>query len=84
MSRKLKVFCANLDGRHEGVVAATSQKEAARLLGMSLGSFRTWGHETGNTEQIDVAMREPGVAWKRSFANYHAEWIRIEPRKNSQ
>jgi hypothetical protein len=47
------------------VVAASTKKEAARLLAMPISEFNRHGCETGNQAEIDVALAEPGaVFWK--------------------
>lgn len=73
---ELKVFGVSFDGRNRRVVAAPSQAAAARLTGMSPHSFRQYGGETGNAEEIAVAMREPGVVWSRGYA-IDSQWVRI-------
>lgn len=64
---KLKVYGANLDGRYRGIVAATSQTKAAEALGISPYDFRSHGCETANREEVELAMREPGKAWKQGY-----------------
>lgn len=72
----LKVYGVNFDGRSRRVVASTTQAAAARLTGVSPHRFRQYGGETGNAEEIAVAMREPGVVWSRGFA-MGSEWVRL-------
>lgn len=74
----LKVFGVNFDGRNRRIVAAPSQAAAARLTGVSPHSFRQYGGETGNAEEIAVALQEPGVVWSRGFA-MGGEWRRVGP-----
>ena len=76
--RPLKVYGCNLDGRHRGIVAATSQATAAKLLGIPLSHLRTYGCETGNKAEIELAMRESGIAWKCNDHRSDAQWSRIE------
>ncbi len=67
MSEKLKVF----GGMHfrEGrcvraVIAATSQKKAARIIGVSMYGFRGYWTETGNKDEIALALQYPNtVVW---------------------
>ncbi len=77
---KMKVFGANLDGRYRGIVAATSQANAAALLGLSLHSFREYGCQTGNRDEIALAMQEPGVAWRISYER-GSHWQRMQKRE---
>ncbi|WP_293000039.1 hypothetical protein [Nevskia sp.] len=76
-NRPLKVYGCNLDGRHRGIVAATSQVVAAKLLGLTLSHLRTYGCETGNKEEVELAMREPGIAWQ-CVDRVSSQWSRIE------
>jgi hypothetical protein len=39
---KLKCYLGNLDGRREGCIVTTSQKEAARIVGTTLTDFRAY------------------------------------------
>lgn len=89
---KLKVYSLNgfrsgvrnPNGGHQTdeIVAARSMAEAARLFGTSLHHMRTYGHETGNDRQIEVAMSRPGVVfyvpssqqWREGV-----EWTAVEP-----
>ena len=61
---KLKVYGVNLDGKHRGIIATTSQREAARLFRIPLGRMRDYGSETGNTEECCIALAEPGVPFR--------------------
>jgi hypothetical protein len=45
------------------IVASTSQSKAADLFGMTIGQFRSFGCETGNAKEIEVATAEPGVVF---------------------
>lgn len=66
----MKVFGVNLDGTNQGIVATTSQKKAAALFGVSLYHFQQYGGVAGNASDVELAMREPGVAWtKRMLSN---------------
>lgn len=64
MARELKVWSVNLDGKHTGVVAATSRAAAARALGTTDANMRDYGSVTSNKLHVERAMREPGVAWR--------------------
>lgn len=72
----MKVFGVNYDGRSRRIVAAKTKKEAAQRLGVSLHQFRNYGCQTGNQEEIELAMREPGVVWSIGFA-LNSNWVRV-------
>jgi hypothetical protein len=74
----LKVFRVNYDGRNRRIVAATSQKQAAELLGMSLSGFRAYGSVTCNKEEVEIAMREPGAVWSKGY-QHGAQWVLVRP-----
>lgn len=75
---KLKVYGCGWMGHSRRIVATTSQKEAAKLIGVSLSEFRNYGCETGNEEEIKVAMEKPGTAFERK------RWSAKEPWKEAQ
>ncbi|RNF58474.1 hypothetical protein EFK68_03605 [Pseudomonas aeruginosa] len=62
---KLKVYCCTLGGRDEGMVAATSRKVAAELMGLSVSELTTYGHDA-NEDDEKVAMAEPGVFFRKA------------------
>ena len=64
---------------HRGreIVAARSQKEAARLMKVSLYFLRGWAAETGNKEELDLALGTPGVVFFRPDSDRHGPWIRL-------
>ena len=67
MSRKLKVFGGLTHGGGYGrpsvrtLVATTSQKEAARLVQVSLYEFQGCWCETENEQELEAALAKPGV-----------------------
>lgn len=71
----MKVFGGNYDGRREGVIAARSQKEAAKFVGVSLYHFRLYWCETGNEEDIAQALTEPGTLFIRRMLS-RDDWER--------
>lgn len=70
MARKLKVFQGIAHGRGKPqvntVVAAVSQKEAAALLNISIGTLRNYWSVTGNAKAIEAAMQSPGTVYQAS------------------
>lgn len=61
---KLKVYCCTLGGRDEGMVAATSRKVAAELMGLSVYELTTYGHEANDADEA-IALAEPGVVFRK-------------------
>ena len=64
---KLRVFGGNLDGIHRAIVAAPNKTQAAKAIGISLHHFNGYFSETGNPEEVEQAMSEPGVAWRKEY-----------------
>jgi hypothetical protein len=56
--------CREHGGQVRTVIAAKSQKEAARKIGCSLYEFRTYWMETGNAEECASAMTAPGIIFQ--------------------
>lgn len=57
---------ANGSQQTREVVAALSQAAAARAFGCSMSSFKRYGGETGNVEELRIAFTKPGVVfWKK-------------------
>lgn len=59
----MKVWGTNIFWQGEqrrAVVAAKSQKEAARLFGVSLYELRNYASETGNEVEVRIASESPG------------------------
>lgn len=71
---RLKVYGCNEDGRYRAIVAATSQKAAAELIGISVNHLREYGSQTGNAKEIEIAMRRPGMVWRRHMSRPHYPW----------
>jgi hypothetical protein len=62
--KKLKVFGGILylqGGEHRAIIATSSQKKAAEIVGVSLWSFRKYWTETGNKKELEAALSEPEV-----------------------
>ncbi|MGE8063800.1 hypothetical protein [Pseudomonas sp. NPDC089569] len=45
------------------IVAASSQKKAAELVGVSLSYLRGYWSETGNAVELKTALSQPGVVF---------------------
>lgn len=70
MARELKVFSGLMHGRGRvqvrTIVAATSQKHAAELLGIGLSELRGWWSCTGNETELAAALACPGTVLQAS------------------
>lgn len=65
---KNKAYCVNLDGIHEVLVAAPSQKEAAKLIGTTVYMMREW--DAGVNEQDEqLALSKPGQLFRKKGIN---------------
>jgi hypothetical protein len=61
--RKLKVFGVNtflLGEQARTIAAVTSQKKFAEAIGSTLSYVRTYACETGNEDEIRLALTRPG------------------------
>lgn len=68
-TRRLKVFATAVMGpghkQMRAVVATTSRKAAAELLGLSNYEASQWMTESGNEKEVDAALVVPGqVVWR--------------------
>ena len=86
MARELKVFGGIYDGIHRCIVAATTKKAAyeafQRAMG-GMGSYPTWNEYTsdsGNEEELKVALPEPLVVFKMNTRNRDAKFERVISR----
>jgi hypothetical protein len=48
------------------IVAATSQAKAAEAVGATLSGFRDWWVESGNKDELAVALAKPGQVFQAS------------------
>lgn len=81
MKGKLKVYGGNIFVRgvqRRAIVAASSQKEVARIIGCPLYEIREWWCETGNNRELDVALAEPGVVFHADLNFAKREYVRLE------
>jgi hypothetical protein len=65
--RKLKVYGGCLDGMNRTIVAATSKKIAAQLCKVCYNHFNSYATETGNKEELDIALSSPQTVFKRNI-----------------
>lgn len=80
----MKVFGGTYDGKYRYVVAAKSMtaaiKEFKRIfVATGVGSLRAYGGETGNSEEIEMANKEPGVIFRRNARDYTNKIWEREP-----
>ena len=74
MARALKVFTANYDGRHKIMAAATSATAFMKLVRehpLLCPIQREYISETGNDNDIEVAMSLPGELFRRLDSRNH-------------
>lgn len=71
----LKVFGGNLQGRHRVVMAAPSLTAFLKATGVRRG----FASETWNEREIEVAMGDPGVAFRRPISRDDAPFERLAP-----
>lgn len=71
---RMKPYAVEVDGLHVLMVAASSKKEAADLIGTTLSMMTQW--EGGmNDEDEALAMSSLGVVFRKKIVG-HAEWQR--------
>lgn len=58
------------------IVAARSAAEVRRITGMSRGDWEFSGCETGNDEEIALAMTKPGIVFWRELDG--TDWVDTE------
>lgn len=77
----MKIYGMNWGGTYRVIVATTSWKAAAAIVGMSVDSARTYGSITQNDEELKIATSRPGTAfWKSYRAKTTDPWSDIKPR----
>lgn len=75
----LKVYCCPIAGREEHIVAATSQKAAAEMLGVSLYELKTYGMDASDTELV-VALADPGAVFRKGDGFSGSDvWEKVRP-----
>lgn len=62
---KLKVFAIGTGQSDRSIVAASSRKTAALLVGCSYHYMAGYGSVTGNVEECAVALSQPGTVFVR-------------------
>lgn len=79
---KLKAYRCMLGGRAEVMVAASSRKVAAELLGLSTYELATYGDEAIG-EDAAIALTAPGVVFRKADGlSQKGEWEQIAPVKH--
>jgi len=64
---RLKVWGGILRGRNRYVVAASSQKEAAEIAGVSISYLRGWCSITGNADEVASALASPRTLVRSNY-----------------
>jgi len=67
---------SRVQGNHHGqtreIMAAASVAEVLRLTGMTRGEFNRSGCETGNSEELEIALSKPRVVfWQPLYGDDH-------------
>lgn len=66
---KIKVWGVGWMGTHRRIVATTSKKRAAELIGTSYYHFNEYASQTGNKEEVELAMSKPETVFEhRDFS----------------
>jgi hypothetical protein len=68
--RQLKVYKGNLDGVNDVIMACHSMREFMAATRIT----RNWFTETGNVDDIAVAMAQPGTTFIRSMKLRNDIW----------
>lgn len=83
---KLKVYGGCYDGRHRVIVAAKSKKEAHRLVQtapnyrfLSYYGWNRYTSDTGNDEELQLALSEPGAVFEASVVGRGTPYRKISP-----
>jgi len=76
--KKLSVYYVNYNGRSERMVAANNQKVAAMLMNVTLSHLRNYGGETGNEENIQIALGSPGTVFEKKSSSVSDPWYSVE------
>ncbi len=64
-------------GQRRTVVATTNQKDAAKLIRLSLYEFRGYWTETFNKKEVTAAMSKPGVVFRATADSFDASYEQI-------
>ena len=77
----LKTYCMNLDGIHNVMVAASSQRAAAELIGTTVYMLRTWDAGCSDDDEA-LALSEPGQVFRQKGID--GTWERWSPTGHVQ
>jgi hypothetical protein len=84
---KLKVYGGTVFNGVEGqlrvVVAVTSKKRAAEILGESLHYINTWWMVTGNPEEVEAALSDPEMVFARGLDAKNTPYVKRPDLKSS-
>lgn len=80
MAGKLRVYSGNWCGLERRIVAATSKRAAAELIGTTLYDFNNYYDETGNAEELAVALASPGTVFSQPYTDHRAPWVPVKPK----
>lgn len=81
-NKALKLFMGNYDGKRGRAVVTSSQKKAAELIGVSLGSFRDYFSQAGryNGDNYEILFENPHVVFVYNLSDYkNRDFKRLKP-----
>ena len=62
-------------GQLRTIVATTSQKKAAELVGCTVSEIRNWWDTTGNEKELAAALAQPGVVLQAGDSMGNGEFV---------
>lgn len=71
---RLKVWGITL-ANHRHIVATKTQSEAAAKLETSLHHFRQYAAQTGNAQELTLALGKPGTPFHRDINDHHGPYL---------
>lgn len=74
MPRPLKVYGLCRDGHNRVIVAASTMKEAAALVQVSMYHFSRFACPTGNEEEIATALSKPRTPFYRNTTDHRGPY----------
>ena len=78
MSKRLKVYCWNLDGRQQALIATTSWAKAVAAFHTKVGHAKAYGGITEEPVAVAVAMARPETRFTRSY-RFGSQWQEVTP-----
>lgn len=80
MPRNIQAYTIHYGAKMRRLVATTSKREAARLMGVSEYDFRLYGMFAGHADRA-LAVKRPGVVFEREqTSRAEIDWKVIDPK----